>query len=95
MSGFYAAAAVCAIQYILSMAHRVVTATIGSFTGYGIHFHVSLREPESGYERMMKFRRRDTAERWIRATFETDFDTTTDDLEMVESPKRWFYGEGD
>lgn len=79
---------------------RRVIATIGRFTGYGIHFHVILREEDEavyaadsgtwevpsqdpageGRERMMKFRTRRAAERWIHRTFRSEFSPKTHEL---------------
>ena len=104
-------------HYYFSQPHvgpRRVYARIGSFTGYGTHFHVTLREepnpirdPEDGAwviavgdtesegrERFMKFRRRETAERWARTTFEEEFNSHTHELVFVDESHRWYYEEG-
>lgn len=89
-------------------AKRRVVATIGKFTGYGIHFHVVIREEDEpvfatdsgswevpsrdpageGRERMMKFRSRHAAERWIQATFHREFSDSTHTLELREESAR-------
>jgi len=68
---------------------------LGRFTGYGIHFHVTMREESGeGRERMMKFRTREKAVRWARATFEREFNPQTHELVFVEDHRAWFYPEG-
>jgi hypothetical protein len=79
---------------------RKVIATIGRFTGYGVHFHVTLREQAPlgvhPRERMMKFRARRDADRWIRSVFEREFSPESHELIIrVEQPDTWYYGEGD
>ena len=95
---------------------RTVVATIGRFTGYGMHFHVILREEDEpvfaadtgrwevpsrdpageGKERMMKFRTRKAAERWIEAAFAEEFSPETHALLVREdSPCERSYVEGD
>ncbi|MFW6289024.1 MAG: hypothetical protein ACOC2Q_04520 [Spirochaetota bacterium] len=74
---------------------RKVIAHLGRFTGYGIHFHVTMREESGeGRERMMKFRTREKAVRWARATFEREFNPQTHELVFVEDHRAWFYPEG-
>ncbi len=73
---------------------------IRRFTGMGSHFHVSLKpKPQAAVvpaERTMKFRRRDTAVRWVTDAFERDYASAGYELVWDdEESQSWFYGEGD
>jgi hypothetical protein len=60
-------------------------------------WEVPSRDPAGeGKERMMKFRSRRTAMRWIEATFEAEFSYDTHQLSVRdEHDGIWHYGEGD
>jgi hypothetical protein len=49
----------------------------------------------AGGERMMKFRRRVTAERWIERTFREEFTPETHELVYARSGERWTYADAD
>jgi hypothetical protein len=73
---------------------------IQRFSGMGTHFHVTLKaDPVVGDvsgERVMKFRKRDTAVRWVNDVFEREY--AAEHYELVwDDPEQhpWFYGEGD
>lgn len=79
---------------------RILRVRIRRFTGMGTHFHVSLKpEPKTTdvpAERTMKFRRRDTAVRWVTDAFERDYAAVGYELVWDdEESQSWFYGEGD
>ncbi len=77
-----------------------VRVRIDKFTGYGTHVHVTVRtdradQPEKA-ERVMKFRSRETALRWVHHLLETEFDPDRDEIVWEDTPtQKWFYGEGD
>ncbi|MDA3949668.1 MAG: hypothetical protein PF508_10605 [Spirochaeta sp.] len=67
---------------------------VDKFTGYGTHVHVTVTVEHS--ERVMKFRKRETAVRWVRHVLETEFDSDHDEIVWDDTPtQKWFYGEGD
>ncbi|TVR33017.1 MAG: hypothetical protein EA404_05990 [Spirochaetaceae bacterium] len=75
---------------------RKVVVHVGKFSGHGTHFHVTMREEaDSGRERMMKFRSREKAMRWIEYTFRREFNPATHELVFAEDRPRWFYPEGE
>jgi hypothetical protein len=70
---------------------------VDKFTGYGTHVHVTVRaETPVPFERVMKFRKRETAMRWVKNLLETEFDPAHDRIVWDDTPtQKWFYGEGD
>lgn len=76
---------------------RRIHASIDTFTGHGTHLHVRVRpEDDPAAERLMKFRNREAAQRWVYHVFHAEFDPEQDVLIWDEpAPTRWIYGEGD
>ncbi|MFW6253110.1 MAG: hypothetical protein ACOC4F_04185 [bacterium] len=81
-------------------APKALRVLIQRFSGMGTHFHVSLKPdpvaPGVPAERTMKFRKRETAVRWITDAFERDYAPAGYELVWDEGEQQqWFYGEGD
>ncbi|TVQ26774.1 MAG: hypothetical protein EA383_04465 [Spirochaetaceae bacterium] len=79
---------------------RSLRVRIQRFSGMGTHFHVSLKPdpvvPDVPAERTMKFRKRETAVRWVNDAFERDYARAGYELVWDEGEQQqWFYGEGD
>ncbi len=74
-----------------------VRVKIDKFTGYGTHVHVTVRADDAEQsERVMKFRSRETAVRWVHHVLETEFDPDRDEIVWEDTQtQKWFYGEGD
>jgi len=70
---------------------------VDRFIGYGAHVHVTVRTDRfERFERTMKFRKRETALRWVRHLLETEFEPERDEIVWDDTPTQaWFYGEGD
>ncbi len=82
----------------------VIRVKVDKFTGYGTHVHVTVKvqgdssaaDADAATERVMKFRRRETALRWVHHLVETEFDPEEDTIIWDDEPtQKWFYGEGD
>lgn len=74
-----------------------ITVRVDKFIGYGSHVHVTMRtDGDTATERVMKFRRREAALRWVDHVYRTEFDPDRDQIVWSDTPThRWFYGEGD
>jgi len=66
------------------------------FRGLGSHIYVTIK-PESGTggERVMKFNRRETAQRWVDHVVSTEYAPDTEVVWDSDETYRWFYPEGD
>lgn len=79
---------------------RTLHVLVQRFSGMGTHFHVTLK-PDTvvgtvSSERTMKFRKRDTAVRWVTDVFEREYAPEHYHLVWDEPEgQQWFYNEGD
>jgi hypothetical protein len=58
-------------------------------------WEVPLDDPTPGRERMMKFRTREKADRWIESTFRREFSSDTHELVREVDEHQWTYAEGE